>query len=56
MEMTVKPISFAPRIAACIGATPFSMCRTAASSTTMASSTTSPTAMVSPSSVTLSMP
>ncbi len=47
IDTTVKPTSRAPRSAACILGTPFSMCRTQFSSTTMASSTTKPVAMVS---------
>ena len=47
IETTVKPISFAPSIDACIGVFPISMWRTMFSSTTIASSTTNPTASVS---------
>ena len=46
-EMTVKPISLAPRNAACIGPSPSSMWRTMFSIMTMASSTTKPVPMVS---------
>ncbi len=47
IEMTVKPISPAPLIAAGNGFMPISMWRVMFSSTTMASSTTKPTAIVS---------
>ena len=47
MEMMVKPISFEPFSAACIGGSPFSMWRTMFSSITIASSTTNPTHNVS---------
>ena len=46
-EITVKPISPAPRSAACNGFSPFSMWRTMFSIMTMASSTTKPVPMVS---------
>src|SRR5258707_213869 len=46
-EMTVKPISRAPRSAACIGVSPSSMWRTMFSIITIASSTTKPVPMVS---------
>ena len=46
IESTVKPISCAPRSAACIGCIPFSMCRLMFSITTIASSTTNPVAIV----------
>ncbi len=46
MESTVKPISSAPRRAACMGVMPASMCRLMFSTTTMASSTTKPVATV----------
>ena len=46
-EMTVKPISLAPRNAAFSGGSPFSMWRTMFSIITMASSTTKPVPMVS---------
>ena len=47
IDTTVKPISEAPSIAACLVGFPISMCRTMFSSTTIASSTTNPTASVS---------
>ena len=47
METTVKPISRAPSMAACIADFPRSMWRITFSSTTMASSTTKPAATVS---------
>jgi hypothetical protein len=47
IERTVKPISFAPRNAACIGGTPSSRWRVMFSMTTMASSTTKPVEIVS---------
>ena len=47
IDSTVKPTSCAPRIAAFMRGTPFSICREIFSSTTMASSTTKPVAMVS---------
>ena len=47
IDMTVKPICLAPRIAACSGAIPRSACRTMFSIITMASSTTKPTETVS---------
>ena len=47
IERIVKPTSFAPSIAACIGAFPISRWRTMFSSITIASSTTKPTASVS---------
>ena len=47
IEMTVKPTSRAPRIAACRRVAPASMCRVTFSSTTMASSTTNPVEIVS---------
>ena len=46
-EITVKPISLAPRNAASSGFSPFSMWRTMFSIITMASSTTNPVPMVS---------
>ena len=46
-EITVKPISLAPRSAACNGRSPSSMWRTMFSIMTMASSTTKPVPMVS---------
>ncbi len=46
-EITVKPISLAPRSAASNGSSPFSMCRTMFSIMTMASSTTKPVPIVS---------
>ena len=46
-EITVKPISLAPRSAASSGGSPFSMWRTMFSIITMASSTTKPVPMVS---------
>ena len=46
-EITVKPISLAPRSAASNGSSPSSMCRTIFSIMTMASSTTKPVPMVS---------
>ena len=47
METTVKPISRAPSIAACMAVLPRSMWRITFSSTTMASSTTKPAETVS---------
>ena len=47
IERIVKPISFEPLSAACIGFSPISMWRTMFSSITMASSTTKPTDSVS---------
>jgi hypothetical protein len=55
MVSTVKPISAAPRSAACIGERPLSRWRVMFSITTMASSTTKPVAMVSAISDRLSM-
>ena len=46
-EITVKPISLAPRSDACIALSPFSMWRTMFSIITMASSTTKPVPIVS---------
>ena len=46
-EITVKPISLAPRSEACIAVSPFSMWRTMFSIITMASSTTNPVPIVS---------
>jgi len=53
MDTMVKPISFEPSRAACIGVLPISMWRTMFSSMTMASSTTNPTDRVSAMSVRL---
>ena len=47
IERMVKPISFEPSSAACMGFLPISMWRTMFSSITMASSTTKPTESVS---------
>ena len=47
METMVKPISLEPVRAACIGFSPFSICRTIFSSMTMASSTTKPMERIS---------
>ena len=47
IEMTVKPISAAPRSAAWRGGRPCSRCRMMFSTTTMVLSTTNPVAMVS---------
>ena len=47
METIVNPISFVPLSAASNGSSPFSMCRTMFSRTTIASSTTNPTDNVS---------
>ena len=46
-EITVKPISLAPRSAASIAPSPSSICRTMFSIITIASSTTKPVPMVS---------
>ncbi len=47
IEMTVKPISWAPFSAASSGVMPDSRCRVMFSMTTIASSTTKPVAIVS---------
>jgi hypothetical protein len=47
IDSTVKPISRAPRSAACIGLMPLSTWRMMFSSTTTASSTTKPVATIS---------
>ena len=54
IDSTVKPISLAPRSAASRGFSPFSICRTMFSMTTIASSTTKPTDTVNASSDRLS--